>query len=127
MKRVILILIACFCLLSCAQKETPADFDERILDLLIETRNGRSIELPDLYGKVFEIPDTASERLILSKKLEARGFTLTETANAVQGITGVRTVRQLLTKDGCNCEITKTYGRTAFVGQYAVSEKIKCE
>jgi hypothetical protein len=114
-------------LFSCQQKQVSTDFDERVIDLITETRNGRSIELPDLYGKVFAIPDSTSENLILATKLKARGFKLTETTRAVQGITGVHTVTQFLTKDGCNCEVTKTYGRTAFVSQYDVSEKIKCE
>lgn len=114
-------------LFSCEEKQVTADFDERILDLVIETRNGRVVELPDLYGRVFEIPDEKNESLILTGKLQKRGFNLIGTTAQVQGITGVRRVTQTLTKDGCNCEVTKTYGRTAFVREFAVSEKIKCE
>jgi hypothetical protein len=125
MKRLILALP--LLLFSCNEKEVPTDFDERLLDLIIETHNGRIIELPDLYGKVFEIPDVKKESLILSGKLQARGFQLLKTQNVTQGFTGVHLVTQSLTKDGCDCEVVKTYGRTAYVGQYAVSEKIKCE
>jgi hypothetical protein len=82
--------------------------------------------MPDLYGKAFEIPDPKNDKLILSEKLQARGFKIIETTNTVQGLTGVRAITQLLTKDGCDCEVTKTYGRTAYVEQYDVTEKIKC-
>jgi hypothetical protein len=114
-------------LMSCNEKAVSTDFDERLLDLVIETRNGRTIELPDLYGKVFEIPEEKKENLILSGKLRARGFQLLETENVVRGFTGVRVITQRLTKEGCDCEVTKTYNRTAYVDEYAVSEKIKCE
>jgi hypothetical protein len=114
-------------LMSCNEKAVSTDFDERLLDLVIETRNGRTIELPDLYGKVFEIPEEKKENLILSGKLRARGFRLLETENVVRGFTGVRVITQRLTKEGCDCEVTKTYNRTAYVDEYAVSEKIKCE
>ena len=114
-------------LFSCDEKPVQTDFTERILDVIIETQNAQTVQFPDLYAKTFEIPDTKDDKLILTAKLQARGFKITATDSAVQGLTGVRSVRQTLSKDGCDCEITKTYDRTAFVQQYAVSEKIRCE
>jgi len=123
----ILCCLAAVLLFSCTEKRVQTDFTERILDVIIGTQNGQTVQFPDLYGKTFEIPKTADDKLILVSKLQTRGFRIIATDSAVQGLTGVRSVTQRLSKDGCNCEVTKTYDRTAYVRQYAVSEKIKCE
>ena len=122
MKRLIPLLL----LMTACQEQPAQDFDQRILEVVVETRNGRTIAFPDLYGRTFEIPDAKSERLIVSEKLLSLGFTITETANNVQGFTGIRSVTQKLVKDGCDCQVTKTYGRTAYVNEYAVTETISC-
>ena len=119
--------LAAVLFLSCDQKPVQTDFTERILDVIIETRNGTSIVMPDLHAKAFEIPDPKTDELILAKKLQARGFKLVETKSNIQGFTGVRSIIQTLSKEGCDCEVTKTYGRTAYVTEYDVTEKIKCQ
>jgi len=126
MKRLCLFLIAALAF-SCEQKPVQTDFTEQLLEVIIAARNGKTVELPDLYDKAFEIPDPKTDRLILTEKLQARGFKLIETKNAVQGLTGTRSISQTLSKEGCNCQITKTYNRTEYVKEYNVSEKIKCE
>lgn len=123
MKRLFPLLIL---MVSCQEQPVAKDFDDRILDIVIETRNGRTIAFPDLYGRTFEIPDANKETLVLTERLKSRGFTVTETTNDVQGFTGVRSVTQKLVKDGCLCTVTKTYGRTAYVSEYAVTEQITC-
>ncbi|CAM3477589.1 hypothetical protein FLLO111716_13170 [Flavobacterium longum] len=123
MKRFLPILLL---MVSCQEQAVTQDFDDRILDFVIETRNGRTIAFPDLYGRTFEIPDAKNEKLILSEKLKSRGFTVTETTSNIQGFTGIRSVTQKLVKDGCDCQVTKTYGRTAYVSEYAVTETISC-
>lgn len=123
MKRLFPILLL---MVACQEPAVTKDFDDRILDIVIETRNGRTIAFPDLYGRTFEIPDAKTEKLVLAEKLQSRGFTVTETTSNVQGFTGVRSVTQKLVKDGCHCNVTKTYGRTAYVSEYAVTENISC-
>lgn len=123
MKRLLPLLLL---MVSCQEQPVAKDFDDRILDIVIETRNGRTIAFPDLYGRTFEIPDASKEMLIVTEKLKSRGFTVTETTSNVQGFTGVRSVTQKLVKDGCHCTVTKTYGRTAYVSEFAVTENINC-
>lgn len=118
--------IAAVLAVSCEQKPVQTDFTERIIDAVIDARNGTAIAMPDLHDKAFEVPDPKADKLILSEKLQARGFRLIETTNEVRGLTGVRSITQTLEKDGCQCEVTKTYGRTEYVTQYDVTEKIKC-
>ena len=103
------------------------DFTERILDVVTDARNGTTVEFPDLHDKAFEIPDPANENLILAQKLKTRGFVVTDSATGIQGLTGTRSITQRLSKDGCDCEVTKTYWRTEYVSQYRVTENIKCD
>lgn len=114
-------------LFSCNDKQVSPDFDERIIDLAIETRNGRYIELPDLYGTVIGLPEEKNENLILVEKLKARGYKVIETKRDLSGLSNKRFVTVSLTDGKCPCEVTKTYAPASFVGQYLVSEKIKCE
>lgn len=125
--KTVFILFASLLLFSCNEKQVSPDFDERIIDLAIETRNGRYIELPDLYGTAYGLPEEKDESLILVEKLKARGYKVTETKRDVSGLSNKRFVTVSLTDGKCPCEVTKTYASTSYVGQYLVSEKIKCK
>lgn len=125
--RIICFTFASLLLFSCNGKQVSPDFDQRIIDLAIETRNGRYIELPDLYGTAIGLPEEKDETLILAEKLKARGYKIIATKRDLDGLSNKRFVTVSLTDGKCPCEVTKTYASTPFVGQYQVSEKIKCE
>ena len=128
MKNFVLIFSASILLYCCVQKTASADFDQRVLDLLIETRNGRWLELPDLYDKtVIGIAEENAENLILVEKLKQRGYRTSETKRDINGLSGERLITVSMTDGKCPCEVVKIYRPTSFVSQYAVSEKIKCQ
>jgi hypothetical protein len=98
-----------------------------VLDLAIETRSGRYLELPDLYdGVVIGPPEEKDESLILAEKLKVRGFKVINTKHDVSGLSGKRSVTVTLFDGTCHCEVTKTYSPSAYINQFAVSEKITC-
>ena len=120
-----LVLIILF--LSCEEKQKSFEFSDKLLDFVLENRDGRYIELPDLYdGKIREIPLDNEERLILAEKLKTRGFKVTDSRRGNYPLSGFQIVTLILINPVCECEVSKIYYSTTNISEYKVSERIKC-
>lgn len=126
MKKYSLIALFGIGILSCETKK-DADFTDQVISLVIANPTGNTVELPDLYNEVVRsIPDDASEQLILADRLKLRGFAEKSRNRGTLPLGGIRFVTVKLSKENCQCEVTKTYHSTAFVSEYVASERIKC-
>jgi hypothetical protein len=127
MKKASLTLLLCTAIsLSCEEKK-PQDFTDKVITLILENPKGESVEFPNLYNdRIRTIPTGKDEKLILAKKLQARGFKIKSTDRGTLPLAGIRFVSLRLSKENCNCEVTKTYHSTEMVSEYIATERISC-
>ena len=107
--------------------ENP-DFTDRVIDLIVEERDGGPVEFPEIYDSLSTdcyIPDSL-EKLIIAEKLKSQGF---EVVNWGRGNfpKGPRIVTLDLQKEGCKCIVSKKYYTTDFDSAWEMTETIRCE
>ena len=122
-----------FALLLCSCSEKPKsstgnDFNDRVINLVTENPQDKYIELPNIYGKTVRfILDEKDDSSILAEKLKARGFKETARNTTDFPLLEKKMVNIILSDSKCECEVGKIYYDTAFEGEYAITERIKCE
>ncbi|MCZ8198786.1 MAG: hypothetical protein O9267_14385 [Flavobacterium sp.] len=126
--RNLFILIVLFLFSCCSEKKNATiNFEDNILNEVIENSNGISIELPDLYSKLEDkILTDNEEKSILVEKLRAKGF---KVINFGRGnhFNGPRIVIFTLKNNDCECEVSKLYYATSVDSLYQIKEKISCK
>ncbi len=129
---------SCFCrtlflssaiFFSCNQNHSSNSslFEERIVNEAIELRNGRIIELRDIYPALTDsIPEASNDTAILAAILKKKGF---KTVNSGWGnfLHGPGMITFSLKKDDCECEVGKYYYRQTEAGLFLVTESIYCK
>jgi hypothetical protein len=117
-------------LLSCVKKQhanNDSDFTDKVLTFAINNADDKYIELPELYESAASfIPETNDDHVILSDKLQLRGFKVTAVKRIDRQLLGRRILAVTLKNDSCQCEVDKTYYTTQNISQYLVTERIKC-
>ncbi len=138
MKPIVSIFISILCLIACKKPQINSTqsieaksittIEERIVDILIASRDGKTIEFPDLYeGVVNSISNDSEESLKLVSLLKSRGFEITNWGRGNYPPRGPRIVMRQLRKDNCECEVNKIYYSTISKGIYEIAERIKCK
>ncbi len=108
---------------SCDKKH----FTEKVLDFVIANCDDNEIELPNLYDSLSTIiPKDGEERLILVQLLKKRGFKINDWGRGNHPL-GPRFVVIGMSKETCECTVTKIYYSTFDEGVYKMTEKIKCK
>jgi len=123
-----LYLLLLFTVFSCEEKKQQSgEFTDKVLDFVLENRDDRAIELADLYDKfVRQIPEDKDEKLILTEKLQSRGFKVIDQNIKNFPLGGKRIVTQTLSNSDCECEVSKIYQSTSNISEYIVTERILC-
>ena len=127
--RSLLFLITSFLIISCTQKNEPkSGFEDKIIDLVIENANGKSIEFPEIYDSLTKnIPEDNVEKLILVEKLKSKGFKVINSGRGNYPPLGPRIVIFTLKKENCECEVAKIYYSTISDSVYNMTERISCK
>ena len=120
---ILLVLLVC---VSCEEKPQAGDFNDRVLDFAIENGEYKFIELPDLYSKTMAMSDEKSEQFLLAEKLKAKGFEVKKQTIGSASVSGIKVVTIILSKEFCECEVSKTYYPTPYESEYIVTEKVRC-
>jgi hypothetical protein len=130
MKHTLVSIILLF-LISCAGKQksdSPEDFNDKLLDFVIENSNDEYVELPGLYhGTTETIAEDNDEKLILVERLKARGFKVTNWGRGNYPPLGPRIFSLTLVNGDCECEVDKIYYSSVIKSVYMMSERIKCK
>jgi hypothetical protein len=122
----IIMLVTLF--ISCSPKEkiSSGDFYDQILDVVINTSNGKSIEVSPYEKATRYIPGDRETEVILADKLKTRGFKETNRQRQDFPLLEKLMLTVTMKKADCECEVSKIYYETAFVGEYSLTERIKC-
>jgi coenzyme F420-reducing hydrogenase gamma subunit len=114
--------------LSCSEKkERKSDFEDQVLDLVIENSNGKPVEFPELYDKlVVTIPVDDKEKLKFVEKLKAKDFKVINWGRG-NHILGPRIIIITLKKEDCECEVAKIYYSTVSETVYNITERVSCK
>lgn len=111
-------------------QKQPIEFNEKIVDFVIENSNDKFIELPNLYDSLPKemVPNDKDEKLILVQILKRKGFEITNWERGNHPL-GPRIVVFNLKKDRCECEVQKIYYSTDALPEeiYKTTERIKCK
>ena len=128
MKHVVLIISILF--FSCHEKPNtiPQNFNEKVVDFVIENANNKFIELPNLYDSLSKkiVTKEENEKLILVQILKKKGFKVTNWGRGNHPL-GPRIVVLNLKKDNCECEVQKIFYANETDEIYATTERIKCK
>lgn len=103
------------------------DSSDDLLELIILSADGNEIEFPDLYKDfVSVIPEDKDEKSILSEKLKAKGFKITNWGRGNFPPHGPRIINIIFKRDSCECEVSKMYYSTTVDTLYEVKESVRC-
>ncbi len=103
------------------------DFIENIIDFQIRHKDNNLIELSNIYDSlVTDFLSYSSERLILGKALEKRGFKIISWERGNYPPLGPRIISMKLKRDGCFCEVNKIYYSTTIDTLFRPSETLRC-
>ncbi|WP_136669263.1 hypothetical protein [Flavobacterium sp. H122] len=123
-----LILIVAFVASCTVKKSNDKDFEDKLLDMIIASSEGKEIEFQSLYNlPVTEIASDNEEKLLLAEKLKAKGFEVTDWGRGNYDPLGPRIVSLNLKKGDCECEVSKIYYSTISASKYKMTEKINCK
>ena len=109
-----------------SKAQNTSNFNDRLLDFIIESAADKFIELPDLYEKYTEIPEQGKEIIILAVELDARGFKMIDSGRG-NHMQGPRFIMNKFKKSDCECEVNKIYYSINSGEKYKVTERIKCK
>lgn len=106
---------------------SSTNFIENVIDFQIRNKDNNLIELSDIYDTlVTDLPGDSSERLIIVKALEKRGFKIIHWGHGNYPPLGPRIVSMKLKKDSCFCEVNKIYYSTISDTLFRPSESLRC-
>jgi len=129
MKYQISILILLFFSCQSRLKNEAKNFDEKIVDFIIENSNDKYLELENLYDSLpHKILNDTNEKLILVQILKTKGFTVINWGRGNHPL-GPRIVSITLKNGKCECEVDKIYYSTDALPEeiYKITERIKCK
>lgn len=113
---------------SLVSKMAITDFNEKTLDFLINNKEDKYLEFPDIYDTTANsIPEDADERLVLVEKLKNKGFKIVDWGRGNHPPLGPRIVIYTLKNKDCECEVSKIYYYTTSKSTYTMTERIKCK
>ncbi|SCZ00079.1 hypothetical protein [Flavobacterium caeni] len=127
--QILLISSALFFTFSCNKKtDDKRTSVDKIIDVVIETSDGQSVEFPDLYNFVYySLSDENPENLILVRKLMYRGFKINESGRGNYPPLGPRIINVNMRKEDCECNVSKIYYSTVNDSIFQTTEKISCK
>ena len=127
----ITVLLVFLLLISCTETkehDSRADFNEKILDFVVENSEDIYVELPEIYNATSNnIPNDKDEKIFLAQKLKDKGFKVTGWGRGNYPPSGPRIIMLTLKKGNCECEVDKVYYATLFDSEYVMTERIKCK
>lgn len=116
-------------MISCSEKEkTNLDFEDKVIDLVIENSNGKPIEFTEIYDSLAKnFPEDKSEKLMLVEKLKLKGFKIINWGRGNYPPLGPRIIVVTLKKEDCECEVAKIYYSTISESEFIMTERINCK
>lgn len=112
--------------LDSAETASSASTQHRLLDVLIETRTGQTVEFPDVHG-VLSYEAAKSKRSLLDSLLELRGFVGQKRGYGNYPPLGPRIATIELIREDCRCTVHKLYYHTLDRNRIRLAESIRCE
>ncbi|MDI1255760.1 MAG: hypothetical protein PSV16_06645 [Flavobacterium sp.] len=127
MKYLILVSILFF---SCSEKpiKKPENFNEKVVDFVIENADDKFIEISELYDSLTtNIPEDKDEKIILVQILKKKGFKIVNYGRGNFPPLGARIIDVTLKNKNCECVVDKIYYLTISDSLYEMRENIKCK
>ncbi|WP_264510566.1 hypothetical protein [Flavobacterium sp. N1719] len=127
--KIILLSIIFLLTISCSKEiKNRSDFEDNVINLILEKPNGKQIEFPEIYDSLAKrIPDQKDEKLLLVEKLKLRGFKIINSGRGNYPPLGPRIVIVTMKKDNCECEVSKIYYSTISENEFKMTESISCK
>jgi len=108
-------------------KDSTSNFEDKVLDLIIESSTGEPIEFPEAYNKLADnIADDRDEKLKFVEKLKSKDFKVTNWGRGNHTL-GPRIIIITLKRGTCECVVAKIYSSTTEESKYNMIERVNCK